>query len=50
MQELRIDFGPGYRVYFGAENDDVILLGVGKKAIQVADIKKAIERWQEYNA
>jgi putative addiction module killer protein len=31
LHELRVDFGPGYRVYFGREHDDVILLCGGKK-------------------
>ena len=44
ISELRIDFGPGYRVYFvrrGAEL--VILLGGGDKASQPRDIAKAKE-------
>jgi putative addiction module killer protein len=50
VKELRIDFGPGYRVYFGEDGDDVILLGGGDKSTQSADIVKAKERWRDYNA
>jgi putative addiction module killer protein len=50
VQELRIDFGPGYRVYFGEDGDDVILLGGGDKSTQSVDIAKARERWSDYNA
>lgn len=47
--EYRIDFGPGYRVYFGREGDVlVILLGGGTKKRQQRDIEAAIERWIEY--
>jgi len=41
--ELRIDFGPGYRVYFKKQGRDVvILLAGGDKRTQVADIKTAL--------
>jgi putative addiction module killer protein len=50
VSELRIDIGPGYRVYFGEDGDDVILLGGGDKSTQAADIKSAKERWRDYNA
>ena len=47
--ELRIDFGPGYRVYFGRDGGAlVILLCTGDKRSQDADIKRAIDLWQEY--
>lgn len=49
--ELRIDYGPGYRVYFGLDGEDiVILLAGGDKTTQTEDIKTAIERWEQYNA
>jgi putative addiction module killer protein len=49
VNELRIDWGPGYRVYFGRDGRTVIvLLCGGDKRKQVADIKKAVELWQEY--
>lgn len=49
VYELRIDFGPGYRVYFGKDGEKIIiLLGGGTKKKQNADIKKAHELWKEY--
>ena len=49
ISELRIDWGPGYRVYFGRDSQTVIvLLCGGDKRKQGADIKKALELWQEY--
>jgi putative addiction module killer protein len=46
--ELRIDFGPGYRVYFGKENQDVIVLWGGAKQKQAQDITRAKIYWAEY--
>ena len=47
--ELRMDFGPGYRVYYGREGKAVIiLLGGGSKRRQDADVAAAIERWKRY--
>jgi len=47
--ECRIDFGPGYRVYFGKDGDRlVILLGGGTKKRQQQDIETALARWQDY--
>jgi len=47
--ELRIDWGPGYRVYYAIEGKRVILLcDGGSKRTQAADIERAIERWQEW--
>ena len=47
--ELRIDLGPGYRIYFGRDGKTVvILLTAGEKKSQDADIKKAKEYWQDY--
>ena len=50
VHELRFDLGPGYRIYFGEEGDNLILLGGGKKTTQGNDIKTAKRRWSEYNA
>ncbi len=47
--ECRIDFGPGYRVYFGKDRDTlVILLGGGTKKRQQKDIEAAQAIWREY--
>lgn len=47
--ERRIDFGPGYRVYFGKDGDRlVILLGGGTKKRQQRDIETARRLWQDY--
>ena len=49
VHELKIDFGPGYRVYFGWDGSDlVILLGGGTKKRQNSDIKKARGYWSDY--
>ncbi|MGH8338122.1 MAG: type II toxin-antitoxin system RelE/ParE family toxin [Gammaproteobacteria bacterium] len=49
VYELRIDFGPGYRVYFGKDGERlVILLGGGAKKRQQEDIVAAIKNWQAY--
>ena len=47
--EYRIDFGPGYRVYFGRDGDTlVILLTGGTKKRQQRDIDAAQGCWQDY--
>lgn len=47
--ELRLDFGPGYRVYYGREGRTIIiLLGGGSKRRQDADIATAVERWKRH--
>lgn len=47
--EFRIDFGPGYRVYFGQDGEAlVILLTGGTKKRQQRDIAAAHEYWQDY--
>ena len=49
VQELRIPYGPGYRVYFGkAGRTIVILLCGGDKKTQNKDIQKAKNYWQDY--
>ena len=50
VHELRIDYGPGYRIYFGNDGKQlVILLCGGTKRRQEKDIKKAKEYWEDYN-
>lgn len=47
--EVRLDFGPGYRIYFGKDGDAiVILLGGGTKKRQQDDIEAAQDRWRDY--
>ena len=47
--ESRIDFGPGYRIYFGREGSVlIILLGGGTKKRQQHDFETARARWREY--
>ena len=49
VYELKIPFGPGYRVYYGLEgNKIVVLLCAGDKSSQKKDIKKAIIFWREH--
>lgn len=47
--EYRVDFGPGYRVYFGRDGEQiVVLLGGGTKRRQQQDIETAQARWTDY--
>lgn len=47
--EVKIDFGPGYRIYFGKDGDQlVILLAGGTKKRQAVDIKAAQHYWKDY--
>lgn len=49
LWENKLDFGPGYRIYFGKEGDAiVILLAGGTKKKQAKDIAKARDYWQDY--
>jgi putative addiction module killer protein len=51
VHELKINYGPGYRVYFGKEGSAVIiLLGGGTKKRQSADIKAAKLQGADYKA
>ena len=48
--EMRIDVGPGYRVYFAIHNDMIIvLLGGGDKSSQDKDIDKAVNLWEKHH-
>jgi putative addiction module killer protein len=47
--EYKIDFGPGYRIYFGKDGDHfIILLGGGTKKKQQRDVDVSAERWHDY--
>ena len=49
VMELRLDFGPGYRVYFGQVGEIVVLLLCGgDKRTQSRDIATAKLYWQSY--
>ena len=49
VSELKIDFGSGYRVSFGWDGREVvILLGGGTKKRQQRDIAEVRARWQDY--
>jgi putative addiction module killer protein len=45
--EMRIDVGPGYRIYFALHQDTlIILLGGGDKKSQESDIENAVALWE----
>jgi putative addiction module killer protein len=47
--EYKIDFGPGYRIYFGRDGDKiVILLMGGTKKRQQRDVDAAQDYWRDY--
>ena len=47
--EMREDYGPGYRIYFGRDGQQlIILVGGGTKKRQRKDIENAISRWRDY--
>jgi len=47
--ELRIDFGPGYRVYYAiAGSKVVLLLSGGDKGTQTTDINRACGEWKDW--
>ncbi|MDE0466572.1 MAG: type II toxin-antitoxin system RelE/ParE family toxin [Candidatus Poribacteria bacterium] len=48
LYELRIDYGPGYRVYFGRFHDFIILLGGGTKRTQQRDITRSQNYWNDF--
>lgn len=49
LHELRLDFGSGYRVYFGQDGDVlIILLCGGDKSTQRKDIENARLYWKDY--
>ena len=49
--ELKFDFGPGYRIYYGERDRTVVVLLVGgDKGSQERDIQKAKQYWEDYHA
>jgi putative addiction module killer protein len=47
--ELKVDFGSGYRVYYGKDGDQlIILLAGGTKKRQPEDIETTKALWQDY--
>ncbi|WP_250624529.1 type II toxin-antitoxin system RelE/ParE family toxin [Pinirhizobacter soli] len=49
VRELRVDVGPGYRIYFGVAHDCVVLLLCGgDKRSQASDINKAVHLWDDW--
>ena len=49
VQELRVDYGPGYRVYFGQDGAMIVLLLCGgDKSTQTKDIETAKRYWSDY--
>lgn len=51
VSELRVDYGPGYRVYFGQKGRTlVVLLCGGDKRTQDRDIRLAKQYWREFKA
>ena len=51
VSEYRVDFGPGYRIYYGRDGSElIILLGGGTKKRQDQDIQEAHARWKVYKS
>ena len=49
VYELKIDYGPGYRVYFGQVGSTIVLLLCGgDKSTQEQDILRAKQYWRDY--
>lgn len=49
--ELRIDYDPGYRIYFGQVGTTIVLLLCGgDKSTQIKDIRQAQEYWRDYRS
>ena len=49
VQELRIDYGPGYRVYYGQDDEAIVVLLCGRdKSSQSNDIDLAKQYWKDY--
>ena len=48
ISEIRLDFGPGYRIYFGEHRSTLMILRCGTKQGQNQDIRAARRLWQGY--
>jgi putative addiction module killer protein len=48
LAELKIDYGPGYRVYFGQTEKQIFIISGGSKRTQQRDIQAAKQFWSEY--
>lgn len=49
IMELRVNYGPGYRVYYAFDNEVIVLLLLGgDKSTQCKDIERAREYWSDY--
>lgn len=49
VSECKINFGAGYRIYFGIDGDElIVLLGGGSKKKQNKDIENAKRCWRQY--
>ncbi len=49
VYELRIHYGPGYRVYYGKTGKHIVLLLCGgTKASQQQDVNRAKQYWKDY--
>jgi putative addiction module killer protein len=49
VSEMRIDFGPGYRIYFALKGTVVHLIGGGMKNTQSTDIASARDFWRKHD-
>ena len=51
VSEYKVNFGPGYRIYFGQDGKTlVVLLGGGTKKRQSQDVQYAQTHWSNYKA
>ncbi|MBY0353236.1 type II toxin-antitoxin system RelE/ParE family toxin [Candidatus Babeliales bacterium] len=49
VYELRVDYGPGYRIYYAKKRETIVILLVGgDKKSQGRDIEKAKQYWLDY--
>lgn len=48
VSESKVNFGPGFRIYYGIDGDLIVLLCGGDKSFQDDDIKRAKRLWRDY--